>query len=525
MTISGAFWLSVGVFLVFSKGDPLQVSGDDASASTPRSTEASRSTMRLSETPRTSHNISDQNTAAAKKDFFRILGNDGDNDKIGDLIAHLNTPWSKAPTPNDHAAIIVFPRTTEDVSKVVKICHRRRIPMTPFSGGTSLEGALAATRGGVCIDFSKMDKILAVHKRDMDAVVQPGVGWQLLNEELDKDDLYFPVDPGPGACIGGMAATGCSGTNAYRYGTMKDWVTSLTVVLADGTVIKTRGRPRKSSAGYDLTRMFVGASGTLGIVTEAFVKITSKPKNLCVAVAAFPSIEAAGNAAIKVVQQEVPMAAIELLDETFMHWINQQGSTHRTWKETPTIFFKFSGPTAAGIQEQVALVQKLSKEAGSLAFDVGKTTDEVEDLWNARKTCLWSFLTTKEHPDDHFVSSDVAVPISRLADIVKETQSKIKRSGLQGAVLAYAGDGNFHAAILYSAENKEKAERIIAEIQDIGIKLEGTVSGEHGIGLTFRDALETELGEHAVATMLQIKLALDPLCLLNPDKVLRLKAE
>ena len=525
LTISGAFWLSVGAFLAYSRGDLLEVSGDDASASTPRSTEASRSTMRLSQTPWTSHNISDQNIAAAKEDFLSVLGNDGVNDKISDLIAHSSTPWSEAPTPNDHAAIIVFPRTTEDVSEVVKICHRRQIPMTPFSGGTSLEGALAATRGGVCIDFSKMDKILAVHKRDMDAVVQPGVGWQLLNEELDKDDLYFPVDPGPGACIGGMVATGCSGTNAYRYGTMKDWVTSLTVVLADGTIIKTRGRPRKSSAGYDLTRMFVGASGTLGIVTEAVVKITSKPKNLCVAVAAFPSIEGASNAAIKLVQQEVPVAAIEMLDETFMRSVNQQGSTHKTWKETPTIFFKFSGPTAAGVQEQIALARNLSKEAGSLAFDVGKTADEVEELWNARKTCLWSFLATKEHPDDRFLSSDVAVPISRLADIVKETQSKIRRSGLQGAVLAHAGDGNFHAAILYSVENKEKAESIIAEVQDIGIKLEGTISGEHGIGLTFRDALETELGEDTVATMRQIKLALDPLCLLNPDKVFRLKVE
>ena len=248
--------------------------------------------MPLWETPTTTHDISDQNMAAAKEEFLSVLGEDGINDKIGDLIAHSTTPWSEAPSPRDHAAIILFPRSTEEVSQLVKICHQRRIPITPFSGGTSLEGALAATRGGVCIDFSRMDKILAVHKRDMDAVVQPGVGWQLLNEQLEKDDLFFPVDPGPGACIGGMVATGCSGTNAYRYGTMKDWVISLTVVLADGTIIKTRGRPRKSSAGYDLTRMFVGASGTLGIVTEAVVKITSKPKNVQCAVAAFRACRA-----------------------------------------------------------------------------------------------------------------------------------------------------------------------------------------------------------------------------------------
>lgn len=397
--------------------------------------------------------------------------------------------------------------------------------MVPFSGGTSLEGALAATRGGVCIDFSRMDKILAVHKRDMDAVVQPGVGWQLLNEELEKDDLFFPVDPGPGACIGGMVSTGCSGTNAYRYGTMKDWVISLTVVLADGTIVKTRGRPRKSSAGYDLTRTFVGASGTLGIVTEAVIKITSKPKNVRVAVAAFPTLQSAVNAAVKLIQQEVPVAALEMLDERFMRSINQQGPTDRTWKETPTIFFKFSGPTVAGVQEQTALVQKISKEAGSLSFDIGKTQEEVESLWNARKTCLWSFLATKEYADDQFISSDVAVPISRLADIMEESKSKIKQSGLQGAVLAHAGDGNFHAGILYAADDKEKVECIIVDIQDTGIRLEGTVSGEHGIGLTFRDALEAELGADTVATMRQIKLALDPLCLLNPDKVFRLRAD
>lgn len=505
--------------------DQPKVLGRAAPTALLHATKSTSSTMPLSQTPATSYNTSDDNIAAAKKELLDIFGKDGVNDRIGDLVAHSSTPWSEAPSRSDHASIIVFPSTTEEVSQIVQICHRRRIPITPFSGGTSLEGALAATRGGVCIDFSRMDKILAVHKRDMDAVVQPGVGWQLLNEELEKDDLFFPVDPGPGACIGGMVATGCSGTNAYRYGTMKDWVISLTVVLADGTIIKTRGRPRKSSAGYDLTRMFVGASGTLGIVTEAVVKITSKPRNLRVAVAAFPSIQSAVNAAIKLVQQEIPVAAVEMLDETFMRSINQQGSTDRTWKETPTIFFKFSGSTVTGVEEQIALVQKLSKEAGSVSFNVGKTHEEVDSLWNARKTCLWSFIATKEHPDDQFVSSDVAVPISRLADIMEETKSNIEQTGLQGAVLAHAGDGNFHAAILYSAEDKEKAERIISEIQEIGIRLEGTISGEHGIGLTFRDALEAELGPDTIATMRQIKLALDPLCLLNPDKVFKLQSD
>jgi D-lactate dehydrogenase (cytochrome) len=220
----------------------------------------------------------------------------------------------------------------------------------------------------------------------------------------------------------------------------------------------------------------------------------------------------------------VPVAALEMLDEKFMHSINQQGFTDRTWKETPTVFFKFSGPTMTGVQEQVALVQKLSKEAGSLSFEIGKTQEEVDELWNTRKTCLWNFLAMKDQAKDQLVSSDVAVPISRLADIMEYSKAKIKQSGLQGAVLAHVGDGNFHAAMLYRPEDKEIADRIIAEIQEVGIRLEGTISGEHGIGLTFRDTLEAELRPDTVATMRQIKLALDPLCLLNPDKVFKLQA-
>ena len=520
---SGVFWLSATAIYAYYNSDSTKISEHIAPFFSHRTTPSGRSTMPLSQTLATKHDVSDQNIAATKDELIAILGKNGVNDKAGDLIAHSSTPWSEAPSSSDHASIIVYPTTTEDVSKIARICHLRLVPMTPFSGGTSLEGALAATRGGVCIDFSRMNKILAVHKRDMDAVVQPGVDWQLLNEALSKDDLYFPVDPGPGACIGGMVGTNCSGTNAYRYGAMREWVISLTVVLADGTIIKTRGRPRKSSAGYDLTRIFVGASGTLGMVTEAVVKVTKKPANVRVATSAFPTMQSAINAAIKLVQQEVPVAALEMLDEVYMRAINAQGSTDRIWKEAPTIIFKFSGSTHQNVTEQIALVQKLSKEAGSLDFNVSKTEEQVESLWNARKTALWSFLATKEDPNDQFVSSDVAVPISRLADIMEETKELIARSGLQGSLLAHAGDGNFHAAILFSAQNKVKADQIIAEIQKIGIRMEGTVSGEHGIGLTFRDALVVELGADTVATMRQIKLALDPLCLLNPDKVFRIE--
>ena len=473
----------------------------------------------LTDMPEKRHDISAKNFEAAKGELTIILGEGGINYRKGDLIAHSSTAWSEMPNPDAHAALIVYPTSTEDVSKIARICHRRHIPMTPFSGGTSLEGALAATRGGICIDFSRMNKVIALHGRDMDVVAQPGVDWQILNEELSKHDLFFPVDPGPGACIGGMVGTNCSGTNAYRYGAMREWVINLTLVLADGTVVKTRHRPRKSSAGYDLARLIVGASGTLGIVTEVTLKVTSKPRNVRVATAAFPTTQKAVDTAVQLVQNEVQCAAIEMLDEVYMYAINQAGNTDRTWKETPTIFFKFSGPTMSGVKEQIDLVKKYAKENGALNFDLGATEEAAEELWHARKTALWSFLALKEQPDHQFVSSDVAVPISRLADIIEDTKAKLVASGLKGSVLGHLGDGNFHAAILHSAEDKSVAERIIKEIQQVGVEYEGTVSGEHGIGLTFRDALENELGEDTIAMMRRIKMALDPLCLLNCDKV------
>lgn len=336
------------------------------------------------------------------------------------------------------------PETTEQVSQVMKICHRRRIPVTAYSGGTSLEGHFAATRGGICIDFSRMDKIIVLHKDDLDVVVQPAVGWENLNDELREHGLFFPPDPGPGAMIGGMVGTGCSGTNAYRYGTMKEWVLGLTVVMADGTIVKTKQRPRKSSAGYDLTRVFVGSEGTLGLVTEATLKVTVKPQNVSVAVCTFATVREAANAVFKVVGQGVPIAAIELLDDVQMRCINDAGSTSRSWKEAPTLFFKFSG-TPAGVKESISIVQKLSKSAGSKTFEFAKSQDEADELWSARKEALWSVMAKKKEDGDHVWTTDVAVPISRLPDIVEETKAAVSKSGLTGAIVGHVGDGNFHS--------------------------------------------------------------------------------
>ena len=293
------------------------------------------------------------------------------------------------------------------------------------------------------MDFSRMDKILKLHKDDLDVIVQPALGWELLNEVLGKEGLFFPPDPGPGAMIGGMVGTGCSGTNAYRYGTMRDWVLSLTVVMADGTIVKTRQRPRKSSAGYDLTRMFIGSEGTLGLVTEATLKVTMKPKSESVAVASFNTIREAASCVAKVVGEGIPIAAVEILDDVQMRCINESGSTSRSWKEAPTLFFKFSG-TPSAVKEQIGLVQKSAKEKGSKSFDFAKNVDEAAELWSARKDALWSVMAKRRDENDHVWTTDVAVPISRLPDIIEETKEDMSRSGLLAAMVGHVGDGNFH---------------------------------------------------------------------------------
>jgi D-lactate dehydrogenase (cytochrome) len=354
----------------------------------------------LSQTEEPKHDVSPATLQAAWSDFKNIVGEENVSTQQAELTSHSGSEWSTyASLPGDVPFAILKPGSTEDVSKIMKVCHRRRIPVTAYSGGTSLEGHFAATRGGICIDFSRMDKVLALHKDDLDVVVQPAVGWEELNEDLAKEGLFFPPDPGPGAMIGGMIGTGCSGTNAYRYGTMKDWVLSLTVVMADGTIIKTKQRPRKSSAGYDLTRTFIGSEGTLGLVTEACLKVTPKPATTSVAVSTFPTIRDAADCVFKVVGASVPVAAVEILDDVQMKCINDAGSTSRSWKETPTLFFKFAG-TPSAVKEHVAIVQKLAKQSKSNSFEFARSDEEASELWQARKEALWSVMAKKQSSDD-----------------------------------------------------------------------------------------------------------------------------
>ncbi|TVY24483.1 D-lactate dehydrogenase [cytochrome], mitochondrial, partial [Lachnellula hyalina] len=470
------------------------------------------------------YNLSQSNLDGARKELQELLGPEGVTDHLGTRIAHSSTEWSKAPRGDyDRPSLVVYPSTTEETAAISKICHKRQIPMIAFSGGTSLEGTLAAENGEICLDFKKMNKILEVHRDDMDVVVQPGVGYEDLNQALSKLNLFFPPDPGPGAQIGGMIGQGCSGTNAYRYGTMKDWVLGLTVVLADGTIIKTRHRPRKSSAGYDLTRLFVGSEGTLGIVTEASLRVTLKPNNIRIAVASFPTLHQATNTTIQISGSGHQLEAMELLDDVTMHAINKAGYTNDAWAEESTIFFKFSGETPQAVQKQIDRVEKLAKVNNCGSFKRSKTDEEAAALWQARKTALWSLLAMKRDPGDDFLSADVAVPISRLADIIDETKKMVEKSGLVGSCLGHVGDGNFHTTVLYSPHEKSIARKIIRDTQMLGVDMHGTVTGEHGIGLENRDALVYELGEDAVDAMRRLKLALDPLGLLNPGKIMRLR--
>lgn len=421
------------------------------------------------------HNTKLENMQAAWADFIKILGKDNVSTLDTDLDHHATSEWSSHKAkPDERPFCVLFPGSTEEVSEIMKVCHKRKIPVVGYSGGTSLEGHFTPTRKGVSIDFGRMNKIVSLHKDDLDVVVQPAVGWEILNEELAKDGLFFPPDPGPGAMIGGMIGTGCSGTNAYRYGTMREWVISITAVMADGTVVKTRQRPRKSSAGYDLTKLFIGSEGTLGLVTEATLKLTVLPESTSVAVASFPSIHHAATCVSKVVGKGIPIAAVEILDDNQMKCINDAGSTSRTWTEAPTIFFKFAG-TPSGVKEQIAQVQSLAKQSSSKTFEFAKSEDEQHELWSARKEALWSAMAAKKE-GDRVWTGDVAVPMSRLAELIEVTKEDMQKSGLFGTIVGHVGDGNFHSIILYNDAQRQKAETVVHRMVKRAVEMEGTVT-------------------------------------------------
>lgn len=375
-----------------------------------------------------------------------------------------------------------------------------------------MEGNFAAPHGGISVDFAFMDQIVQFNEADMDVVVQPSVSWMALNEELHSSGLFFPVDPGPSAKIGGMVGTNCSGTNAVRYGTMKDWVINLTVVLADGTIIKTKRRPRKTSAGYNLNGIFVGSEGTLGLVTEITLKLAVIPQEYSVAVVGFPTIRDAAAAAAGVMRAGIPVAAMEIMDEVQMRVVNLSGSTKpKIWKEVPTLFFKFSG-TKAGVLENIGLVKNIARSHKGGEFEFAVTEKEQKLLWSARKESLWSMLALREDGEEVW-STDVAVPFSRLADIIEVSKKEMDDLGLFASILGHIGDGNFHESIMYSKSRpgeKEKVEKCVKNMVVRALEMEGTCTGEHGVGMGKKEALLMEVGADTIGVMKSIKQSLDP---------------
>ncbi|KAE9990053.1 hypothetical protein Vi05172_g785 [Venturia inaequalis] len=448
------------------------------------------------------------------------LGEDSISTDDEDLRMHGYSEWSSINIDQLPVAV-AYPRSTAEVSKIAQVCHKYKMPMVPYSGGSSLEANFSAPYGGMSVDFTYMDKIIQLHEDDMDVIVQPSVPWMSLNDQIKESGLFFPVDPGPSARIGGMVGTSCSGTNAVRYGTMKDWVINLTVVLADGTVIKTRRRPRKSSAGYNLTNLFVGSEGTLGFVTEITLKLAVIPQETSVAVVTFPTIRDAAAAASKIMRAGIPVAAMELMDEVQMDVINRSGSTKKKWKELPTLFFKFSG-TKAGVRENVDMVKAISKHNKGGEFDFATGPVEQAELWSARKEALWSMLALRKEGSEVW-STDVAVPLSRLPDIIEVSKKEMDDLGLFASVLGHIGDGNFHESILYDAKDpKERAavEACIYKMVDRALEMDGTCTGEHGVGLGKKDSLLKELGIDTINVMRCIKASLDPHWLMNPGKIM-----
>ena len=416
--------------------------------------------------------------------------------------------------------VVVFPHSNEEVASIVRLCHLARVPVIAFGVGTSLEGHVAALYGGVCVDLSQMNRLLEVNAEDLDCRVQAGVTREQLNAELKGTGLFFPSDPGANATIGGMAATRASGTNAVRYGTMRENVLGLTVVTADGRIVKTGGRARKSSAGYDLTRLFVGAEGTLGVITEIQLRLYGVPEAIQAAVCQFPDLASAVNTVIIAMQTGISVARIELLDEVQME-ASIRYSKLEGFAAKPTLFFEFHG-SEAGVREQSAAMQAASDEFGGSAYQWATKTEDRTRLWKARHDAYYAALAFK--PGMTSFATDACVPISRLADCILETKVDVEKSGLTAPILGHVGDGNFHLVVLFDGADpaqRERAEALAKGVSMRAISMGGTCTGEHGIGWHKLDVLAQEHGE-AVDLMRMIKRALDPRDIMNPGKTVPL---
>ena len=428
---------------------------------------------------------------------------------------HANTTTWIANEPPD---AVVFPQTSEDVQDIVRICAAHRVPVIPFGTGTSLEGHVNAPHGGVSIDLRDMNCVLAVNSQDLDCVIEPGITRKQLNEHLRDQGLFFPLDPGADASLGGMAATRCSGTNAVRYGTMKDNVLALKVVMPNGELMTTARRARKSSAGYDLTRLIVGSEGTLGVITELTLRLSGIPEAISGGVCPFPSVEAACNAAIATIQSGIPVARIELLDELQVRATNLYSKL--ALPEVPMLFVEFHG-SPASVAEQSERFDEIARDLGGGPFEWATKSEDRNRLWQARHDAYWAGRGLR--PGAQAVATDVCVPISRLAECVTETQRDIADRGLVAPILGHVGDGNFHLTLLVDMADAAELEaaRILCErLVERALAMDGTCTGEHGVGQGKMKYLGSELGRPALAAMAAIKRALDPHNIMNPGKII-----
>jgi D-lactate dehydrogenase (cytochrome) len=425
---------------------------------------------------------------------------------------HITT-WIKNQPPD----AVMFPQSAEEVQEVVRLCAAHRVPVIGFGQGTSLEGQVNAPRGGVCLDFRDMNRVLAVHAEDLDCVIEPGITRKQLNEYLRDTGVFFPIDPGADASLGGMAATRASGTNAVRYGTMKDNVLALKAVLANGELISTGRRAKKSSAGYDLTRLMIGAEGTLGIITELTLRLSGIPEAISSGVCPFPSVEAACNAAIFTIQSGIPIARIELLDALQVKACNAYSKL--SLPETPMLFVEFHG-SEASVAEQSERFGEIARELGGGPFDWATKAEDRTRLWQARHDAYWAIMSLR--PGVRALSTDVCVPISRLAECVTQSQRDLGESRLIAPIVGHVGDGNFHMLLLIDQSDDDEMERahgFLERLVDRALAMDGTCTGEHGIGQGKMKYLPAEHGEPALDVMRAIKRALDPLDIMNPGKI------
>jgi D-lactate dehydrogenase (cytochrome) len=430
---------------------------------------------------------------------------------------HANTTTWVTNEPPD---AVVFPQSTADVQQIVRICAAHRVPVIAFGTGTSLEGQINAPQGGVCIDVRDMNRVLAVHAEDLDCVIEPGITRKQLNEQLRDRGLFFPIDPGADASLGGMTATRASGTNAVRYGTMKDNVLALKAVLANGEVIKTAQRAKKSAAGYDLTRLFVGSEGTFGVITELTLRLHGIPEAIASGVCPFPSVEAACNATIATIQTGIPVARIELLDELQVKACNAYSKL--TLPEQPMLFLEFHG-SKTSVAEQSEQFGEIAREQGGGPFDWATRPEDRTRLWQARHDAYWAARGLR--PGAQAVATDVCVPISRLADCLAATQADIAASRLVAPILGHVGDGNFHLSLLVDlddADEVRRADGLCQRLVERALDMEGTCTGEHGVGQGKMKYLAGEHGEQALAVMRALKQALDPQNIMNPGKIVAL---